>query len=415
MRIVQAQFSLNTGTGTQDLTVASSGTPIGVIFEFTSGTASGTLVQGSIMGMGAYDGTNARSSSAFSQNASTPADTGGRSSGTNVMEITLPTGTGIDAQIAAVGFITDGVQINITNAPATSLLVNTTFFHTDFTGESFAVTDLTTANTIGGTADTAISFTPNFAFSFTGLLGTTFNNLRIQRGFACTPDGTTTLQGNSSYFETDAADPTDCQQEVSETYIHTIANGGAAYAITQWHSTGVRVTTARANAATSIIFCLVKTLGKVWVGSPSIASNVSGDKDVTGPGFPADTVGCIATLLGAFDTAATDDTAGHISRGIGSFRGGTSQQVATFSADDGAASGATATWSGVESGAFIRVVDSAGADDWKATITAQLPTGFRINISNASASDYKVVLFAWSRPGAMVHRRRYFFRQSIRM
>lgn len=418
MRIAQVQANLNVVTGTQDITSAGIGTPIGVIFQFSSAILNGTIVQGSILGFGAYDGTNSRSGSAFSQNASvTSSDTGGRSSSTNVLEICLPTGTGIDAQAAAVGFITDGIQINITNAPATSLIVNATFFLADFTGEAFSVTDLTPSATENATASiTGQAFAPNFAFAFTGLIGTTYNNARIQRGYACNDNGTI-RQGNSSYFESDSADPTSCDQEVSASYVQSIV-GGAAYEVTAWTADGLTVTTRRAAAAQNIVFVLIKTLGRVWVGLPSIANSTTGDKDITDPGFPADVVGAIATSIsGAVDTVVSDATAGHISVGIGTFRTST-QLVASFQSEDNAAAPVQDTRSVVESGAILRVLDNAGADECKAALVSALPGGFRINVSaeNLSAAT-KSVWFAWSRPGDAhwPKLRHYFYRQSIRM
>lgn len=394
MRIVQVQATLPTITGDFDI-ASGTGTPIGVILQVSSSVTSGTPVRGSMLGYGISDGTTHLAGSAFSQDTSVASsDTGGRASAT-MLDICLPTGTGADAAATFVAWIAGGVRINFSNAPATALICNATFFYADVASESVAVRSLTTANSIGGFATiTDLSAKPSAFISFTGGLGTTFNNARIIRGFACDNNGTT-QQGGASYFEADASDPTACTQEVSETFFYSIV-GGARYDVlatgpaTGWLSNGVSVRTNVAGTATPLHLFIITTPFRVWVGSPSIGTNATGDKDVTTPGFPAGIVAAIGTKLGAFDTTASDTTAGLISFGIGNLRG-LSQQLGAFQSQDNLAAGAQVTRSVVESGAVVRVVDNDGTDDWKAALIRGNSDGFRINVSDASAADRKVV------------------------
>lgn len=393
--------AITSGGPTQVFDATDAQTPIAAIVTVSSAVTSGTPVAGSILGQGITDGTTSLCGGCFSQDSSaSSSDAGGRTSTAGVIDISVPTGTGQDAHADFVSFGAGTLTITWANFPATALRMHAVLIFADTTAEAAAVRSHTTT----ATADTAnsitgLTFDPNVAIAITASLGTTYNSLRAVRGFACKVTASTSQQGNSSDFETDAVDPTACAQEWSESFIYSIV-AGAAYQVTGWAADGIEITTRRANAASTLFVLLLKTAGRAWVGAPAIGTNATGDKDVNDPGFAVETVFAIGTeLTAAADTSTTDATSGHISVGFGTMRGGSASNFcASLLHVDNAAAPNQTTRSVVDT-VMVRVINEDLSDDWRGSLTASLPLGFRFNVADASASDRRVVFLALSKPG----------------
>ncbi len=112
-KIEPARVALNSGTGTQDITVSGFGTPVGAIFFLVKATTAGTEVADARMSIGATDGTNHWCTT--SSMTATGPQLGHKFATDRVAGELNPNGDTDDSVIVFDSWITNGVRVNITN------------------------------------------------------------------------------------------------------------------------------------------------------------------------------------------------------------------------------------------------------------------------------------------------------------
>lgn len=151
--------TLNTVTGTQDITISGFGTPVGVIAIYGGTTDGATRTDGAVFGFGFSDGTNSYTTCVSSDDGVSPSVT--KRIQTNLRLIHLLQDNGLnDAVVSFDSFISDGVRIDIVGAPAQSRQVTFVFIGgSDVTNSKTGNVDLGTGtspidvNTIGFNPD----------------------------------------------------------------------------------------------------------------------------------------------------------------------------------------------------------------------------------------------------------------------
>lgn len=131
--VAVARVALNTSTGTQDITTADLGglTPKAVRLIATRCVTSGTAVDGAGIYVGASDGTNEWTQGYEDQHNQAAMDNEMEQDTTANRILTIYDGTADDVVEATIdfdSFITNGVRINITDAPAAAYLITAEFF-----------------------------------------------------------------------------------------------------------------------------------------------------------------------------------------------------------------------------------------------------------------------------------------------
>jgi hypothetical protein len=195
--IAVTRVAANTGTGTQDITTTDLGglTPKAVLLIATRAVTDGTAVDGAGMYMGASDGTNEWTEGYESQHAQASMDSDHQQDTTSNRILTIYDGTAdgvVEGTANFDSFITDGVRIDWTDAPAGAYLITATFF---------AGTDLSTnVGTVGlGNTGNALIAVTSVGFEadvlITAILeGTTVINPNISMGLVHNNRGGTVTQ-----------------------------------------------------------------------------------------------------------------------------------------------------------------------------------------------------------------------------
>lgn len=158
--VAATRAAVNTATGNQDFTTTALGglTPKAAYFVVTYATTDGTAANHAMLGIGAATGTANRWAAAVSsEHAAGSSDTYCSGSTTTCVRIISPIDGTVDGEADFVSFITNGVRINWSNAPAAAYLLTVVLF---------AGTDLSAhANNValGDTLDNAVDVTaPGF-------------------------------------------------------------------------------------------------------------------------------------------------------------------------------------------------------------------------------------------------------------
>ncbi|MEP3857292.1 MAG: hypothetical protein ABJM39_09645 [Porticoccus sp.] len=126
IKIQQTRVALNTSTGTQNITIGGLGTPKAAMFFLSQASTDDTIAADSALSIGFTDGTDSNAVGIHNADGMASADTDRWMSGTGKV-LSLPDTTALYAEAAFSSWITDGVQINITTAPATGLLLTVVF------------------------------------------------------------------------------------------------------------------------------------------------------------------------------------------------------------------------------------------------------------------------------------------------
>lgn len=159
----------NSGTGTQDITFTPNGsdpswTPKVAIFQWSrANTSTGTFQEHMSYGFGFTDGTNQRCVSISSEDNSARSDTGSRGSNNSVITALIPTGTlpGVDAVATFSSWLTNGIQINWTDAPAAQFYITVTFLGGDDITNA-AVGTIMSGTSVTTISETGLNFQPDF-------------------------------------------------------------------------------------------------------------------------------------------------------------------------------------------------------------------------------------------------------------
>lgn len=158
--VVVVQAAMRTTTGTQDLTVSGFGTPKAAFCTLTNGTANGTTVSHALISLGATDGTRQWAISGRSKDAVTTTVAGRRANTTDMVLLADQDGTVIvRAQFSA--WVTDGIRINVSVAPAAAYLLNCSLFGGSGVSNAYVSTAAGPATQDTGTDVTAPGFQPD--------------------------------------------------------------------------------------------------------------------------------------------------------------------------------------------------------------------------------------------------------------
>lgn len=122
-------YTTNTGTGIQDL-IGTTFIPKGAIVWFTGNNTPDTFIEGSLFGFGFTDGTNSRCYCNVSEDAQATSDCARIARNDAIIVILNRTGTvgTIDGQASMVSWLSNGMRINWTDAPASAFKIHVLFF-----------------------------------------------------------------------------------------------------------------------------------------------------------------------------------------------------------------------------------------------------------------------------------------------
>jgi hypothetical protein len=161
MAVVTA--AANTSTGTQNFTVSGFGTPIAAMFVVSRATSGSEAAHAAIC-VGFTDGTRNRVVCMQSEDGGTRTDSDSSTSSSQCVRILDAGATSIDGEADWNAWVTDGVQIDWTNAPASAYLVTVILFGGSMSQAYTNHVDLT--NTFPTTVDvTAPGFRPNLVIA----------------------------------------------------------------------------------------------------------------------------------------------------------------------------------------------------------------------------------------------------------
>lgn len=339
VRMVRA--GLNTSTGTQNFTVSGFGTPKAALVYVTRAVTAGTLANDAVLGIGITDGTNSYCVASFAEDATSTTNTN-RTRATILIQ-TTDSGDAVEFAADFNAWVTDGLQINITTAPAGAYLLTVVLFGGDSLQAHATQVD-TTATLNGTTTVSGLAFEPDQLIALCGaggFTGAVNSNIRMSWGFA--DNGGSIVQGSWNIAWRDGRPTGVAVGWPSDSYVIRLMNAtasgtpdesGPANEVTAFNSDGYDLTT-RLNGVANNLAILELNYGGLrhWVGrvnTPTSATNQS----VEDPGWEPQAVMSISSQTsGTLDASSSDDTAG--TGGIG-FADGTNESASAFSNDDGA-------------------------------------------------------------------------------
>jgi hypothetical protein len=162
----------NTATGTQDFTKAGFGTPKAAIFLATRGITDATIADHQVHSHGACDGVNAFVVGGRSRHSQGNSDTDRRGATDAVIMLLNEGDTNVDGEASFDSWITDGVRIDWTNAPAGAYLVTVILFGGDDLSAKCGTA--TAVSPDGKTTDVDVGFVPDVVLFFCN--GTSLND-----------------------------------------------------------------------------------------------------------------------------------------------------------------------------------------------------------------------------------------------
>jgi hypothetical protein len=306
------QAAIRTTTGLQSFTSTGFGTPTGAVFFITTGIVNGTAAAHGIMGAGCADGTRQLAMSGSSKDAVATSVAFHRGVASGVISLADPT-TGAAQAIATFNaWVTDGVQINVTTAPASGYLItclllggNVTNVYCNTVATPATINTATTVNTVGFLAD-AMLVLGQGGDPWTG--SATRNSLSlgvVQRTGSDPPP-----QYSTNFHDNNGTNPTDVNGMLSTTLanqIVAVAND-VAVEIRNFTSSGFDAyQRTSAGPATWGYVCL-KFSGLSTKAMAFNSPTSGGSQSLTGIGLTPSLGILLLDALTANDTRSTDTT-----------------------------------------------------------------------------------------------------------
>jgi len=272
------RVALNTGTGTQDITISGFGTPVAAMFYFEWATADDTITARTRSSVGYTDGTNQCVTAITSIDNVTTSNTARIQNSTNVIQEITTGSTQGAAKFDS--WVTDGVRIDITNAPSgaffvTVVLIGGADVVSAKAALSATMTSATTVHTVGFEAD----------LIFTNCIGSANNNASSPEGALIFSSAISVNDGSDSNYMVgmhaeDNASTSDTYNYTSTVYcIGQVNNSGGAVwlgGINTYTSTGFTVS---ATTTPSDKFCY---LALEFANNPTITVAMEDSPTVTG-------------------------------------------------------------------------------------------------------------------------------------
>ena len=325
--IAVTRVACNTTTGTQDITSADLGglTPKAVWFIVTQATADGTATDHAVLGIGAATGASNRwSCGVFSEHGLATTDTGRRIVSDECV-VKLNTGdANIDGEADFDSFISNGVRIDWTNAPASAHLLTVILFAgTDLSAQAGT---FTMPDSVDGTVDVnTVGFEPDVVLSATtGLSAFDASDDTWMIGHGVALNTSPVQQYAVGFWSQDAwasgytsGHITDDYGVVSVDWDGTLTGWGGEFG--SFDADGFSVTQRLGAGANYVGFLALAFASAVGFSAGIIDSPTStGNQSITDPGFTPQAVYVGLTQMQAINTAYSgSDQAG--AKGIAVF------------------------------------------------------------------------------------------------
>jgi hypothetical protein len=377
------RVACNTSTGTQDITGDVGGlTPKAAIAIVSYATTDGTAAADRVISWGATDGTRESSIGHTDEDAQETMDSDQHDE-TNFIQIRTPGAQADDGLAAFSAWLTDGIRIDWTDAPAAAYLL---------TVYLFAGSDLSVykgRSGLGNTADntvdiTAPGFTPDLVF--TGIARTS--------AIGQSSLGVVHFDGASTITQRSLAVTTRNGQATSSVWAAIRTDAGICWGTTSaagfdwwgefsdFDANGFSVITRNAGANNEDLTYLALNFGGVvdsWVGTYTTPTSTGNDGE-TGPGFTPQFVYLLGSLAEAAATSYTDNRGGSFA--VSAFTA-SAEYTTVVSSED--AVGTSNTQSLADDRAIV-IPDDDGTLDIEATFVSMDANGWTVNYSNAPAT-----------------------------
>lgn len=386
----------NPSTGTQDFTTTALGgeTPKGALIIASRAITDGTAGDHASMCLGAVSGATQRwCCFNHSRNGQANTDETRRSMTDKLIAIPLA-GGGIDGEADFDSWITNGIRINWTDAPASAFLITVILFAgSDINAYAGTVAPGTTVN--GVTDVTAPNFPPDVVFMATP--GNTFNDTADNfyfNGFGwCVRDGSNTQRSIFQSEEHNVAAGTP-RAYVSTAYACGQPNNTSSslvYGIEvgDFDSQGFSVTLRLASAGSDDVGYLALSVAGagVWAGTIDTPT-ANGNQGYTGPGFSPQFILLGMTQLANVDSGIQAASAGPY--GIAAITSGA--QYANSVAIENAAT--TTNTQALSNDVAVDLPDDNGTSGIAATLVSLDVTGWTLNYSAVKGTARKFAALA---------------------
>jgi hypothetical protein len=375
--------AMNTSTGNQSFTSSGFGTPKAAIFILGAATTDDTLDEDSSLSIGFTDGTtSAAVASAGSDGEGVATATGRHVTTDCVLEAAAQSSGAARTQASFNAWVTDGVQINITNAPAEAWLLTVILINgSDVTNVDVGSTAMNTTNAVD---ITSIGFEADLVFTASN--GQTTNSTQANFSLGVIHNGASLAQKSLGYHEFDNAATTvtasylstdNAVMEIRDTLFWKAAASA-------FDASGFTLTPS-ASAGTDT----VKHLALKFSGSPDIKlfemdSPTTTGSEVTGSvGFQPEFGMIFATTATVVDSPRTSSEDG---LGIVAFDG-TNIFSNTASSDDAVVLGTSIAKN--MSSNQLRILEGGSSDHAVASFTEFNSDGWEFNYSTAPGTASK--------------------------
>lgn len=377
-----------TTSGTQDFTATGFGTPVGVMCVATVNTTLGTAVDHAQFSVGFTDGTRNVSIYQRSQDAQTTTVTRRRGNTADVLHIVDHTNT-VVMRVQFSAWITDGVRLNYSVAPASAYRVACTLFGGSEVAQAYADTAATPGVIDTGTDVTAPGFQPDVVLVLNldsqAFNDISTNNIGMSVGFATrNAGGNPHPQMNLSWIDINGVTTTNVQGRTSNAFAGRVGNGGTQIELQDFDSSGFTAMTRTVAAATTFGYLALRLNGVSAKVLSFDSPTANGNDAITGVGFrPTGAIISYGSALAVNTTYADGDAEAW---GLGMFTATTRWCMSVFSddavttTDSQSVSDTAAVCSRKDAAAFL-----------SASFTSFDSDGFTLNYSTSNASARQLI------------------------
>lgn len=305
------QQASRTTTGTQDFTSSGFGTPVGVLCAVGINTTLNTQVDHVGVGIGFTDGTRHASIYQRSQDAQTTTVTRRRGNTVDVLHVVDNSNT-VVMRVQFSAWITDGVRLNYSVAPASAYRVSCTLFGGEV-AQAYVGSETTPATIDTGTDVTAPGFQPDVVFvinndsqAFNDISTT---NLGMSFGFAVrNAAGNPHPQMNQSWIDINGVTTTNVQGRTGDAFAGRVGNGSTQIELQDFDSSGFTAMTRTVGAATTFGYLALRLNGVSAKVLSFDSPTATGNDAITGVGFkPAGAIFSFSSATGVNTTYSDGD------------------------------------------------------------------------------------------------------------
>jgi len=404
-----------TGGGpTQTITGSLGGlTPKAVIIYATRGVTVGTIIDGAMLSVGMTDGTNQFVNSWVAEDGASNGagyHTNRRHDNAKLVQINDTAGAGVlDGEASFSSFSANSVTISWNNLPSTAVQLVVVFFYG--TGMNASVGTVTAPAAVDTSVTaTGVPFQPTAVLFASGINGYAAGGSTATSagslGVAALVNGSI-VQSTLGWLDRDTGgttstvDTTMIRNDTCLARLQITAGGTGSILstgdLTAFTPDGFTLFTRTGSSAIVSMYLALETgVQRVWVGNPALTTSTTGDKTITSPGWQPTALFMCGSIITSVNSQRDNSEATHLSIGVAT---ASSQASASYQVEDG--SGTSDTRCLVDSKIAV-LPDDGGTVDWSGSLTTFDPTGFTINVGDASdagsARDCLVWAFAIEQP-----------------